>query len=492
MNKQLMQIGKKKTARTGRGTKSRQSELTRKQRYEWMLKNGMLRELELVLKHDVGADVPGENSVHGTGGIFSEPGAREGVYSAIQMPRSFLDDLPFYPSEYENEAIEILTHQSASSGSNPADWCGEPVTPGDLYKCKVNREFGKLFIGGKKVQVPEIGKLRDRGDTERRLLNFIRRRDPLLPDRLQEPGINLRSVSAKQLLEISIAARRAIAPVTMDGDSSVAYTSTEDGWIKEFDGLSNLLAEGITDVHGNECPAADSIVISWDAAVDATVGGLTISQQAHDLFYAATQRAMDTGFEGLMLEFVGDARLFRALAFQFACTYANARCGDGGAGEPVTREAQILENRFNEMMQGQYLLIAGQRVPFRFTSGTEVTRDGATLTSDLFMVPLGWSGGDLTYVQFFPLNNQYIREWLQMANTTDREVSNNGLYMFGSRSNGFCDQIIAASQMRLMVDTPFLGGRLDGISFTSYAGYRNWDPNDPYYFVTGGVSNWNG
>jgi hypothetical protein len=467
--------------------------LNRKQRLKMLADNGMWDELALILKHDVGAGVPSDNPVHGAGGMFSEPGARDGVYSAIMQPRSFLDGVPIYPSEYQNEAIEILTFASATVGTNPSSYCGEPVTPGDLYKCKINREFGRLFVGGKKVEVPEIGALKDRGDVERRILNWVTRRDPLLPDVLQQRGVNLRSASAKNLLEIAIAARRAIAPVTVDGDSSLGNASTEDGFIKEFDGLSNLITEGITDVHGNACPAADSIVIDWSDAVGATVAGLTLPQQIHDLFFSLMDRAEETGFESLDLEFVMDKRLFRALAFVFACSYANARCSDDGAGTPITREASQLEQRFNEQMLGQYLLVAGNRVPVRFTSGTEVTdNEDGTFTSDLFVVPMGWSGGELTYLQYFPLDNQYIREWNQLANTTDRQALNNGLYLIASRSNGFCDQLLAASKLRLMVDTPFLGGRIDGISFTSYAGYRNWNPADSNYFVTGGVSGWNG
>lgn len=474
--------------------KKKPQALSRNQRLKMLADNGMWDVLGLVLKHDVGGSVPADNPVHGTGGMFSEPGAREGVYSAISQPRTWVDMLPVYPSEYENEAVEVLTWASAGAGSNPSDYCGEPVTPGDLYKCKISREFGKLFIGGKKVIVPEIGALKDRGDTERRILNWASRRDPLLPDLLQRPGINLRSASAKALLEIGIRTRRALAPTTIDGDASLAYNATEDGWIKEFDGLSNIIKEGIVDVHGNDCPAADSLVIDWgDAAADATVGGLTLSQQIHDVVYSRDELADNTGFEGFVAQFVMDRRLFRALAFVFACTYANARCGDGAAATPITREMAALEARFNEMMNGQYLLVGGRRIPVAFTSGAEVTdNEDGTFTSDLFYVPMGWSGGDLSYMQYFPLNNQYIREWLAMSNTTDRQILNNGLYLIGSRSNGFCDQLLVASKMRLMVDTPFLGARIDGITFTSHAGFRSWDPNDANYFVTGGVSGFDG
>jgi hypothetical protein len=41
--------------------------------------------------------------------------------------------------------------------------------------------------------------------------------------------------------------------------------------------------------------------------------------------------------------------------------------------------------------------------------------------------------------------------------------------------------------MRLMVDTPFLGFRIDGVEYAGYTGYRDTLPGLSS-FVTGGVS----
>lgn len=448
-----------------------------------------LKDSGVKFKHNPDGSVPANNPVHGPGGLFSgEPGARPGMYSAIVQPRTFLSGLPIVASEYENEIIEILTAQSATTGANPTDWCGTPVTPGDLYKCAVTRRFGKLYVGGKKVQVPEIGKLNNRADQERQILNYANGNDPLVPDLLRANGVNLRSESAKQLFEIGIAARRAIAPVTIDGNNTVAAASAELGWIREFDGLSRLITTGITDTSGATCPAADSLIITWDDAASATVGGANIVETIHDMFYSRAQLAADTGFENVEWEFVGDKRLFRQLVFLFACTYANARCTDGAAGTPLGREAAAVEARQQEMARGQYLLIDGQPIPFRFTPGTEVTQSGATFTGDLFLLPIRWTGGPLTYIEYFPMNNNMIQAWNGLANTTGRQVINDGLYMLAVRSDGFCDQLLAASQMRLMLDVPFLAARIDGINFASYVGYRDFDPANTTYFYSGGTS----
>lgn len=451
-----------------------------------LIDNGLT---DLALKHNPGASVPSATPVHGAGGIFSEPGGRGGVYSAIVQPLTWIEGLSLVRSEYANEAVEILTAQSATVGTNPTGWCGEPVTPGTLHKCKVIRTLGKMFVGGKKVESPEIGKLKDRADVERQILNFAQQGDPLLPDLLTSAGVNLRSMAAQQLLEIGIAARRAIAPVTIDGNAALASNATNKGWIKEFDGLSRLIKTGYADAASSTaCPAADSLVMTWNAAIDGTVGGRQIVELLHDVYYSRMQLAQDLGFEGIAFEWVMDKRLFRNLVFLFACTYANARCADGGAGKPVSREATAIEARQSEMMQGQYLLIDGQAIPVRFTSGSEVTQSGETLTGDIFLVPLGWSGGNLTYIEYFPLDNPYLSEWNALSDSVGRQVINNGLYMLAKRSDGFCDQLIAASQMRLMLDTPMLAARVDDVQFQSYVGYRSFDPANTTYWYGGGVS----
>jgi uncharacterized membrane protein YgcG len=117
--------------------------------------------------------------------------------------------------------------------------------------------------------------------------------------------------------------------------------------------------------------------------------------------------------------------------------------------------------------------------------------EGESLTSTIFLVPRSWSGRNLLYLEYFPMNNEEITEFNQIANTTGRIVTNNGLYMMAVRSDGFCDQILVAAQMRMMLDARFLAARVDSISYNSYVGYRDWDPGRSSFYG-GGTSYFNG
>lgn len=434
--------------------------------------------LNTASKHDPSASVPYGSAPYGPGGMFSEPGVRPEMYSAVLQPRTYLRGIPMLRSNIYNERVAILTQQTATQGTNPTDVCGDPPYPGDLYKCTVNRVFGTLFVGSKKVKVPEIGLVNDRATMMHTIMNYAQEPDPLVPDLLRRPGVNFMSDSAIRLYEVGTAARRAIAGVGIDGDSSNTDTSAELGFLQEFDGLSLLVKSGYTDTSSATCPAADSTVLTWDARVNASVGGRTIVQAIHDLVYGKMQLAQQLGLDGVTWRFVMDQRLFRALVFLFSCSYANARCTDGSAGNPIGRTADAIEARYNEMTQGQYLLVSGVPYPVYFTSGSETALSGGSLVGDLFFVPERWSGGPLLYLQYFPMNNQYIQEFNNVfGNSTARTALNDGLYMTALRSDGFCDRLLAVSKMRLMLDAPFLAGRIDDIQFDSYIGYRDWDPS---------------
>jgi hypothetical protein len=63
---------------------------------------------------------------------------------------------------------------------------------------------------------------------------------------------------------------------------------------------------------------------------------------------------------------------------------------------------------------------------------------------------------------------------------------NNGMFLVGSRSTGLCKEYHFQARMRLILETPFLAGRLDDIRFTFRAPIRNSDPADTYYYADGG------
>ena len=442
-------------------------------------------------KHNPAAGVPTYAAVHGGTGMFTEPGVRPDMYSALVGPRTFMNSLSFFKSDILNELISILTGQLAGTGTNPATVCSTPPQPGQLKKCTRTLTYGQIFLGTEKLDVTAIGGLKNRADVERQINNMVQSDNPMIPDLLKRPGLNFRSVLTHQLFMLSTQLQRSIAPVEVTGNATLGNAATNLGWISEFDGLDRLIKTGHVDVStSTACPAADSHIITWGRSVDGTLEGLNIVETMIDAYFSRQALADDVGMTGVQWAWVMDKRLFRALTFVFACTFPNTRCTDFAAATPGGRTQSEIENRALQMQSGQFLMISGQPVPVLFTAGTEVAipdKSSNGLTADIYLVPMKWNGTDLTWMDYFPLDNQFIQEWQGMAQQNGRVVHNNGMYMTAIRSDGFCDELLLTAKFRMIMRAPFLAARIDNVTFNAYKGYRSFDPGGTFFY-DGGVT----
>lgn len=447
--------------------------------------------MQVAQKHDIAAGTPITGGLYQDGGIFTYPFSNPTVFSAIQQPRTFMSALPLRQTNIENEVVTLITGMTDASGDNATSVCGDPPTPGNLKVCRVNLTFGKAYVGSKVYDLTEVGGQQFFKADPVQIQNFATSGDPLTPDPLRVQNANYFSDSALRLYEVGTMMRRMIARIEVDGSSANDGGTGELGWIKEFSGLSRLVKDGYTDVSGNACTAVDSLVEDWSDAVDGTVNGMTLPQLLNDMYFSRQILARDVGMEGTTFALVMDMRLFRALAYQFACGFIFTRCSNVSDAQPVLRTDDQVERRFREFIQGQYLPLEGMNVPVLFTSGADVNTEETPFTASVFIVPLNWQGRPLTEIEYFNLNNSVVQEFNRMANTTARMYSNNGLYAFATRSWGFCDQLLAVTKLRLKLWTPFLAARIDNISFNSFVGYRNWDPAGSSFY-NGGVTVYSG
>lgn len=455
-----------------------------------MLDNGIDPTL-YVQKHNPAAGTPTGVSAHGPGGMFSQPGVNPRVYSAIPRPFSLISQLNVVKSEYENELISILTAQPAGAGTNPTSTCGDPVTPGNLHKVSITRRFGKYFIGGESVDVTEIGKLNNRADVERVIMNAPSP-NPFMPDLLARPNVNFRSEEAQQLYRIGISLERALASRDITGNSSLASSSAARGYIREYDGLDRIVTSGIVDsAAGTAAPAADSLVVTWGSTLGATVGGRRLMESLHEGIFSRIQLANKLGIPVTRWALTGDERMFFMLTREAAVYASTFSYSDSAAATPINRELNAINDMRNAMLDGQYLQVANLRIPFLFSSGEETSANASTgeLTSNLYFVPIEESNGDLLYLEYFPFDNRYIAAFNGLTNTTGRVVLNNGMYMLATRSGGFCDQLMIAGHIRMILLTPFLAARWDSLKYNSYTGFRNAFPGSTGYYG-GGVSSY--
>lgn len=434
---------------------------------------------EIGAKNDVSADLPYLNPAYGPRpgttdqfGIFTQPGVRPDMWSTLNQPVDFTSVLEPVKSEFAQERVGILTGQTATEGTNPTDVCGIPARPGQLKTCQQNYVYGQLYIGSEKLSITEAGKLANRAVSERTILNAAAT-DPLIPDILQGAGVNLLSPEAQAFYQIGTAVRRSLSTVLITGDPAQAYSSTELGWIREFNGLDTLIKTGYVDaITSVACPAADSDVRTWGALSSATVGGISIAQELTDLYFGRVTLARQVGVDA-QWAFIMPFALFRELTYDYAANYFISRLtspfsasATSNTNAESTRRLQI------EMLQGNYLLIDNVPVPVLFSDGIPLESAGNNIQSDIYLVAVRVNGRSGIRFEYFPMDNPQASQLIGRFDG-QIQVMNNGMYAISYERTKFCVEMTLTAQFRMYLETPFLAGRLDNVQYTSNIKFRS-------------------
>lgn len=420
-------------------------------------------------------------------GVFSAPGVRPDMYSAMQATRSFIASLGVpQSSRYTNERMEIMTGQTAGGTTNAASFAGDPPEVGDLKVMQQYFTFGSYYVKTKLNAVPLVGQLWDRSEVPRNILNAGPTANPLIPDILFNLN-DTQSQLALELFKIGTDMSRTTETVAIQGTAGTDNNRT--GWFEEFAGLDGLIKTGYTDaVTGLAAPAADSIVMSFNANVTGTdSAGRTIAEALTDMYYAAEDRGMGVGMNGVQWGFVMRSDAFHRVVDQFAYQYLNYRA-DGAQYNEVTVSGSELQNLRIAMMGGQYLMINDRRVPVVFSDGiARETLANNTYKSDIYLVPYNWAGRPLTYMQNFPMSNTYANEWAGFVGADSIRILNNGLFIVGYRNTGLAKEYHFGSRLRLILETPFLAGRLDDVQYAYLPPTRDSLPGTSLY-ANGGTT----
>jgi hypothetical protein len=428
-------------------------------------------------------------------GTFSYPGIRPEMFSAFQRPFTLASLLGVRESMIANEKIGVMTGATAAGGTNAADFCGDPPTPGQLKRCVQNYIWGKWFMKTNLNNVAEAGEYVDYADVNKKILNLVESPNPFIPDIMTRLDISNRSglLLANELWNIGTAFERSFDRVAIRGNATLAPANTQLGWIKEFNGLERQYTTGKVDLDtGLPCPAVDSTVISWGTGIDATVAGRTFVEMLTDTFFEKTMEAERMGFTGIQWAWEMSMRLFRALTYIWACQYYTYRCSTN-ATNPNYTMAETIRNDQLDMWNGRYLLIDGMRVPVIFSDGINTVRASATVYTDdnMFLTPVGWSGGKLLNLEYKKMDNEDAMQFANFGGVNRVFPMNNGMFLATTRFTGFCVEHLFAAKMRIVQDAPWLGAVINTIQYTYAAPYRNPLPGASDHF-NGGATVWDG
>lgn len=424
----------------------------------------------IVEKHDVNTTTVTGVGPHGFGGLFSTAGIRPDVYSTVPRPiNDFNEFIPMQESRLINERYEILTGVTATEGNAAADACQTPPKPGQLKKCAQSIPFGKMFFGTRTIDLSELGMRVNYADLDRRFLNLGTNFGRMIP---QPPGVGLdiNTYGGKAFVEAGLGAELSLSLVGAQGVAGATSNANYYNlWIKQFRGLEGWIRTGYTDVDSQSavlCPAADSMLFTHNALITASgTNGFTFVENLVNAIYSVRETARKVGMQDTVWAVVVHRKLWRAIAYQWACTYYTTGC-TGSAGNPVWQNAPEIVRARDEMMLNHVLMVDGEPVMVLIDDGIQI--DGTannTFNSDVLIVPLNWRGTPLTYWQNWPAGNIDVMEFQKVLPVGDVQVLNNGLYLMTSQRTQFCIQASFVAKLRLIMDTPFLAAKITDVQF---------------------------
>ena len=399
---------------------------------------------------------------HGNAGLLRDGTARPQMASAIPSDGAWSTSMvPFVQSVYTDQVLEIFTGVTEDQGSNPTNTCATPPHSGNLKTCRQSFPFGLFHMGTDTIDFVHGNERANYADMNRSFINPPNMGSRLMPDTISTNPDAINTVLGKVHYEFGLKTTQNWARPAWQGLASRANTATHLGWISEPNGLEQQIATGKTDVLTSQaCTAVDSVVVSYNQAI-----GADFVAALSNLCRRLKKDAQLVGMMGVEFHIVIHPTMEFALYDNWACNYHTARC-EPDATNGRRYNVETATRLRDAMMGGNYLLIDGQQYPVFMDWGIGHTLNQSTgqFTSDVFVVPYSWGGRSLTYWEYKPFNGQEINEILSMVPSNEYRVINGGLYLVTfNKGTGTCLSWQYNAKARMIMDYPFLAGRLDDV-----------------------------
>jgi hypothetical protein len=345
--------------------------------------------------------------------------------------------------------------------------------------------------------IDRVGQMTNRGEfTDLRLLN-----NPFgTGTQVNTPTINGFNASAvgqnelsKVLFEFATAWSRDFAREMYTGSP---VNNSVLGGRKYFWGLDALINTGYRDAEtGTVCPAADSIVRSF-GSLDISTNGGTLVRTVTNIFRNLKYLASRAGLDPVTWVIAMPWSLFYEVTEVWPCAYLSYRCQNNPTGTTnfidATEQVKMRDDMRGDIFNntGQYLLIDGQRVSVVIDEAiTETVLAGEAFTAPMYFIPLTILGSrPATYMEFLPYDG-YSGSPVEFANAVAPgyyRASDGGRFLWHMKPpTNFCVQMLAKTEPRLLMLTPYLAARLTNVKFVPVAHQREWETTNSF-FVNGG------
>lgn len=465
-----------------------------------MDKNLAMEVLELFeLYQETKTKAVGSNSsaqlMHGPSSLFGTPGLEQNVISTIYQPRGLGAVLPAVPTTDTNPLFAALVGQAAAQGSEPSASCGDPVRAGAKQIGTLTAHLGMLQRGTDTIDPSDIITRINRGEmTDLRLIgSLLNNNTGFAPSNLNNPDAVLNNVIYAQMNAVGMEFERVLGPQLWQG----AVANNVGTGYKEFPGLDGQIATAQVDAIQNVAvPALDSYVENFNyAQIDGTTKDIVDYLTMMEWYLVDLAEGT-----GLTAEWVVVMRpnMWRELTSVWPIAYntnkdsilgttSNTRMIIDG-GDMMAQRDQMRRSMTIEINARTYKVVLDHGINEK-TNITNAELAAGQYASSIYMIPTRVNGLPTTRIEY--LDYRQIANYLGQSGELANKVlfwSGDGRFLWTYRNlPGFCFDMVARTQQRVVLQTPQLAGRLDNVGTQPLTHVREPGVDSPYH-QAGGVS----
>lgn len=437
------------------------------------------------------ADVNTSTLMTQPNGIFSVTGLENDVINASITPRGIIGALPAFGSGLEDPRYGLLTGYTATTGSEPTNPC-DPAPAGFVKSGTLTAAFGRIARDTQTIEIDELLKEQRGASTNLRLIGEVLGMPDLHPPSLSSAQI-LDLVTKHEMVIVGVNLERKLAETVWQGSPA---NNTAGGGYREFPGLDNQIATGQVDAETNVAiPAADSDIKDFNYdAVDGTNRDIVEYMSMMEFYLAHNSDRM--GLSPVRQVIVMRPNLWFELSAVWPCRYLTHRCATSAGANPVVINDNNNVTMRDAMRNGMYIDINGNRYPvmtddgiFEHTNVNNANVAAGSYASSIYFLPLRVAGNfPATYMEY--KDYRQISGQLAPLGEGMKNVpfwTDGGRFLWVYHENGFCFKLSCKTEMRIILRTPQLAGKIQNVLYSPLQHTREPFPDSPYFY-DGGAS----
>lgn len=425
------------------------------------------------------------------GGLFTVAGMEPDVITTHIRPMGLGAELPVFANNIDDPRYGFITGFAATSGSEATNPCDD-APKGYMKGGTLTSAFGRVMRQTETIEIDKLLHQQRGASTNLRLMGEMLGNSLLNPAGMTQ-GQLLDLVVQAEMVGVGVQLERKLATMLWQGSTA---NNTSGGGYKEFPGLDNQIATGQLDAEsGVAMAAADSLI--YDFNYDLISGtGLDIVDYLSMLEFYLRDVASRTGLLPVSWTVVMRPEMWFELSSVWPCRYLTHRCATDAGTNPVVINDNVNVQMRDQMRNGMYIDINGNRYPvvtddgiFEHTNINNANVTAGSYASSVYMVPTRIRGNFPT-VYWEHIDYRGIQAQLAPLGAGARNApfwTSDGRFLWVYRENGYCFDLQAKVEPRVVLRTPQLAGKIQNVLYTPLTHLRDSQPSSPYW-QDGGVS----